>query len=129
MMTTIFCAFCGWAILFLLIYSVLHTLNKGTNYVKTLHQIPCAGCEYFTNDYRLKCTVHPKKACSLEAISCVDFKMKTADCNTTQKRQRKLCYRTTNSLVSQISPEGFPAPAKSSLATSSNYLMKKTFIK
>ncbi|MBW4634427.1 MAG: hypothetical protein KME30_21705 [Iphinoe sp. HA4291-MV1] len=91
MIATIFLAFCAWTITLLFICSVWQTLSKGTNYVKMLHQIPCAGCEYFTNDYRLKCTVHPKKACSPEAICCVDFKVKTACCNATQKGQRKLC--------------------------------------
>ncbi|MDF5730100.1 MAG: hypothetical protein PUP92_19325 [Rhizonema sp. PD38] len=93
-MITIFCAFCLWIVIFLLIYSGLQTLSKGTNYVKMLHEIPCAGCEYFTNDYRLKCTVHPHKACSLEAINCVDFMVKTASCNATQKGQHKPCYST-----------------------------------
>jgi hypothetical protein len=88
-MTTIFCAVCAWAILLFTICSVWRTLSKGTNYVKMLHQIPCASCEYFTNDYRLKCTVHPKKACSLEALGCIDFEIKTASCNATQKGRRK----------------------------------------
>ena len=90
-MITIFCAFCVWLIIFLLIYSGLQTFSKGTNYVKILHEVPCAGCEYFTNDYRLKCTVHPVKACSPEALGCLDFEPKTDCCNANQKRPRKLC--------------------------------------
>ncbi|WP_081402886.1 hypothetical protein [Scytonema hofmannii] len=89
MVTTIFCAFFAWAILLFMICSVWRTLSKGTNYVKMLHQIPCAGCEYFTNDYRLKCTVHPQKACSPEALGCIDFEVKTTSCNATQKGRRK----------------------------------------
>ena len=38
-----------------------------------LHQIPCARCAFFTRDYRLKCTVHPSKALTEEAINCLDY--------------------------------------------------------
>ncbi|MBD2772726.1 hypothetical protein [Iningainema tapete] len=90
-MVTLLCVFCTWATILLFIYSAWRNLSKGTNYVKMLHQIPCAGCEYFTNDHRLKCTVHPQKACSLEATNCVDFKVKTASCNAAQKGRQKIC--------------------------------------
>jgi hypothetical protein len=42
-----------------------------------MHQIPCTGCQFFTDDYRLKCTVHPSKANTEEAIHCCDFQPKT----------------------------------------------------
>jgi hypothetical protein len=66
------------------------TLKKGANHLKRLHQIPCHACEYFTNDYRLKCTVHPKKACSEQAIGCIDFEPRTSACNACQQSRRKL---------------------------------------
>ncbi|MEH2395405.1 MAG: hypothetical protein V7K21_28390 [Nostoc sp.] len=91
MLTMILCAFCGWTIMVLFIGSVWLTLKKGIIHLKTLHEIPCSGCEYFTNDYRLKCTVHPKKACSEEAIACIDFEPKTSACNACNKGRRKLC--------------------------------------
>ncbi|NMG22424.1 hypothetical protein DP116_24435 [Brasilonema bromeliae SPC951] len=91
MMLTLFCAVSGWAILMFLIWNVWITLKTGASHLKTLHQIPCSGCEYFTNDYRLKCTVHPVKACSPEALGCLDFEPKTDCCNANQKRPRKLC--------------------------------------
>jgi hypothetical protein len=40
---------------------------------KTMHQIPCARCRYFTNDYRLKCSVHPQIANTEGAINCRDY--------------------------------------------------------
>ncbi|NJM72799.1 MAG: hypothetical protein HC862_23135 [Scytonema sp. RU_4_4] len=91
MMATLFCAFCAWGILTLFIWNVWVTLKTGASHLKRLHQVPCPGCEYFTDDHRLKCTVHPIKACSLEAIGCLDFEPKTDGCNAYQKRYRKLC--------------------------------------
>jgi hypothetical protein len=38
-----------------------------------MHEIPCNGCQFFTNDYRLKCTVHPQIANSEAAINCRDY--------------------------------------------------------
>jgi hypothetical protein len=38
-----------------------------------MHQRPCAKCRYFTNDYRLKCSVHPAIANTEAAINCPDF--------------------------------------------------------
>ena len=43
---------------------------------KTMHQIPCSNCQYFTNDYRLKCSVNPFQANTEEAISCQDYQVK-----------------------------------------------------
>ncbi|MGM3305375.1 hypothetical protein ACSQ6I_05190 [Anabaena sp. WFMT] len=84
-MAIIFCALCAWIMTILLLCSVWLTVKKGIKYLYKLHQIPCYNCEYFTNDYRLKCTVHPQKACCEHAIGCVDFEPKTAACNACQK--------------------------------------------
>ncbi|MBD2494922.1 hypothetical protein BCD64_06465 [Nostoc sp. MBR 210] len=83
-MAIILCALSAWTIMVLLFWSVWTTLEKGIIFLWRLHQIPCHKCEFFTNDYRLKCTVHPKKACSEQAISCLDFEPKTAACNACQ---------------------------------------------
>ncbi|MEM9922728.1 MAG: hypothetical protein AAF915_03065 [Cyanobacteria bacterium P01_D01_bin.50] len=91
MLLTILCAFCAWTIVIFSIASFCLTVNQGTKYLKKLHKIPCSRCDFFTNDYRLKCTIHPYKACSEEAINCIDFEVKTANCNACQKGQRKLC--------------------------------------
>ena len=89
MVATFFCAFCAWAILILSVSSIWITLKKGASHVKRLHQIPCHNCDFFTNDYRLKCTVNPMKACTEEAIGCHDFELKTSCCNACQKHPRK----------------------------------------
>ena len=69
---------CAWSFGFLFIWSILRQSDKGVNYLNKLHQIPCSGCAFFTNDYRLKCTVHPFKALSEDAIGCVDFEPGTS---------------------------------------------------
>jgi hypothetical protein len=89
MLATIFFALCAWTIMVLSIASFWFTVTEGTNHVKKLHRIPCSGCDFFTNDYRLKCTVHPMKACSEEAIGCIDFQPKTRTLGC-QKGRRKL---------------------------------------
>lgn len=35
--------------------------------------MPCSRCAFFTGSYHLKCTVHPCKALSEEAIGCLDY--------------------------------------------------------
>ena len=90
MLAMIVCAFCSWVIVILSSFSIWVTFKKGTNHLKRLHQVPCHNREFFTNDYRLKCTVNPVKACSEEAIGCIDFEPKTCNCNASQRGRRKL---------------------------------------
>ncbi|MDY7052363.1 hypothetical protein H4N54_23365 [Limnospira fusiformis KN01] len=59
------------------IYSCIVAIKDGLKNVKKLHNIPCSRCAFFTGDYRLKCTVHPCKALSEEAINCRDFELNT----------------------------------------------------
>ncbi|MGK7880883.1 MAG: hypothetical protein AB4060_12385 [Crocosphaera sp.] len=40
---------------------------------KKMHKIPCSNCQYFTNDYRLKCPVNPFQASTEAAINCQDY--------------------------------------------------------
>lgn len=91
MLATIFGFSCCFVILMLFVVSTWLTLKKGINYLKSLHQIPCHSCEFFTNSHYLKCTVHPTKACSEQAIGCIDFEPKTSACNACQTRRKKLC--------------------------------------
>lgn len=72
------CFVCLWvSMLSIFIWSALQALKHGTTHLKRLHEIPCSKCDFFTNDYRLKCTVHPVKACTESAINCFDFEPKT----------------------------------------------------
>ena len=71
------CFFCAWTLVFLLAWNLWTAIRDGVTITKRLHQIPCANCQYFTGDYRLKCTVQPSIANSEEAIECLDFQAKT----------------------------------------------------
>lgn len=53
-------------------------VKAGVAQLRRLHQIPCSGCVFFTRDYRLKCTVHPSKALSEDALNCLDFEPMTS---------------------------------------------------
>ena len=59
--------------MFLMVWSLWTATRDGVSKAQQMHQIPCTGCEFFTNDYRLKCTVHPQIANSEDAINCLDY--------------------------------------------------------
>ena len=59
--------------------SLWSMVTDGVANAKRMHSIPCANCQYFTGDYRLKCTVQPHIALTEEAIDCPDYRpIKTA---------------------------------------------------
>jgi hypothetical protein len=67
------CAGFAWLFVFLLAWSLFSTLTQGVAQVKRLHQIPCSHCQFFSGDYRLKCTIRASTALSEEAINCIDY--------------------------------------------------------
>ena len=44
--------------------------------IKDLHQHPCENCEFFNNNYFLKCAVHPTTALTIQALNCSDYSPK-----------------------------------------------------
>jgi hypothetical protein len=62
----------------LFIWSFWKVIKAGFFQLRRLHQVPCSKCVFFTGDYRLKCTVHPSKALSEEALNCLDFEPMTS---------------------------------------------------
>ncbi|MFN6558839.1 MAG: hypothetical protein RMY28_003415 [Nostoc sp. ChiSLP01] len=42
--------------------------------IKTVQQHPCKKCQFFKNNYYLKCAVHPDIALTKEALNCSDYK-------------------------------------------------------
>ncbi|MEI3651038.1 MAG: hypothetical protein V6D39_13800 [Dolichospermum lemmermannii FEM_B0920] len=67
------CFITSWTAM-VLVFLNLWTATKET--VKTaqeMHKIPCPNCQFFTNNYRLKCTVNPYIANTEEAIGCQDY--------------------------------------------------------
>ncbi|MEO1427527.1 MAG: hypothetical protein AAFS12_02585 [Cyanobacteria bacterium J06632_19] len=71
------CCVCAWSLIILIGWSMWTAARDSVNTAKQMHQIPCSGCQYFTNDYRLKCTVNPSMANTEEAIECMDYQPKT----------------------------------------------------
>ncbi len=71
------CFVLAWALIILVSSSMWTAARDSVKIAQQMHQIPCAGCQYFTDDYRLKCTVNPSIANSEEAINCFDYQAKT----------------------------------------------------
>lgn len=79
-----------WVILIIIFsFSVVRAFQEGAEQLKKLHQIPCYKCDFFTNDYRLKCAVHPTIACSEAALGCVDFEQKKIPYKKSSHRESK----------------------------------------
>jgi hypothetical protein len=66
-------ALCGLAFMLMLASSLGALIREAIKHTSRMHQIPCANCQFFTNDYSLKCTIHPSEALSEAAINCPDY--------------------------------------------------------
>jgi hypothetical protein len=71
------CFICAWSLIILTAWSLWNAARDTVNAAKQMHQIPCANCQYSTDNYRLKCTVNPSLANTEEAIHCLDYQGKT----------------------------------------------------
>ncbi|PSB04783.1 hypothetical protein [Merismopedia glauca] len=67
------CSISAWILIFLVLLSLWSAIAETIYKTQQMHQIPCSQCQFFCNDYRLKCTVHPDIANSEEAIGCRDY--------------------------------------------------------
>lgn len=77
------CFFCAWTLIILIVVNLWTAFQDGVTTSRRLHQIPCTGCQFFTGDYRLKCTVQPAIANSEAAIDCLDYQPKTNNFSST----------------------------------------------
>ncbi len=75
MLLQMICASSLWLLIGISLLRIWQVSVSGFAYVKSLHQIPCVRCVFFTGDYRLKCTVKPCTAMSEAAINCEDFQV------------------------------------------------------
>lgn len=71
------CFVSAWLLVLLVVWNTWTAARDSINTAKQMHRIPCANCSYFTDDYRLKCTIHPSIANTEEAIECLDYQGKT----------------------------------------------------
>jgi hypothetical protein len=70
------CFGCAWLLVALVIWSIWTSSRATFIRAKLMHRVPCTKCVFFTNDHRLKCTVHPDIANSESAIDCRDYQAK-----------------------------------------------------
>ena len=71
------CFVVAWTVTILAVLSLWTAVRDSVTTAKQMHQIPCSGCQFFTDNYRLKCTVRPSIANTEEAINCSDYQPKT----------------------------------------------------
>ncbi|MEH2125597.1 hypothetical protein [Nostoc sp.] len=71
------CFIVAWTVTILAVLSLWSAARDSVTTAKQMHQIPCTGCQFFTDNYRLKCTVRPSIANTEEAIDCLDYQPKT----------------------------------------------------
>ncbi|HYX16949.1 MAG TPA: hypothetical protein VE944_21880 [Nostoc sp.] len=71
------CFVVAWTVTILAVLSLWTAARYSVTTAKQMHQIPCSGCQFFTDNYRLKCTVRPSIANTEEAIHCLDYQPKT----------------------------------------------------
>lgn len=64
----------AWVFIFSLMTTLWGLMRDIVNRSKQMHQIPCSNCQYFTNDYHLKCTIQPRIANTELAVNCADFR-------------------------------------------------------
>ncbi|PLS69257.1 MAG: hypothetical protein CV045_03260 [Cyanobacteria bacterium M5B4] len=74
-----------WSLVTLILLNYWQVFRSGWQSVRELHRIPCSRCVYFTGNYRLKCTVNPGMALSIDAIGCRDFENKSNNYEGTRK--------------------------------------------
>jgi hypothetical protein len=67
------CFVVAWTVMILFVWSIWAAARDSVATAKQMHKIPCPNCQFFTNNYRLKCTVHPHTANTEEAIGCKDY--------------------------------------------------------
>ena len=67
------CFIIAWTFILALAWTLWTAIKETANRTKTMHQIPCSRCQYFTNNYRLKCPVNPYAASTEQAINCPDY--------------------------------------------------------
>lgn len=70
------CFVLAWSLVIMIVWSLFSAFADSVSRAKKMHQIPCTGCQFFTADYRLKCTVHPSIANTEDAIHCSDYQVR-----------------------------------------------------
>lgn len=72
-----FCFVVAWILPIFLIWTLGSAMRDTVNRAQQMHKIPCTSCQFFTDNYRLKCTVQPFIANTEQAIDCSDYRLKS----------------------------------------------------
>lgn len=67
------CFFVAWTVIILVVLNLWFAARDTWATAQQMHKIPCHNCQFFTNNYRLKCTVNPVIANTEAAINCFDY--------------------------------------------------------
>jgi len=67
------CCVLAWTVIILVFVNLWTAIKDTLQTAQKMHQIPCHNCQFFTNNYRLKCTVNPHTANTEAAIGCRDY--------------------------------------------------------
>jgi len=67
------CIVVAWLTLFAIVSNAIVGITTAVRRLQTMHRIPCSRCAFFSNDYRLKCSVDPLSAGSEAAIGCPHY--------------------------------------------------------
>lgn len=73
------CFVLAWGLILLIAWVILGAIANTYKQARTMHQIPCANCHFFTGNYFLKCPVQPRIALSENAIDCPDYDPVSSD--------------------------------------------------
>ncbi|MBU7584369.1 MAG: hypothetical protein KAF91_15880 [Nostoc sp. TH1S01] len=80
----------SWIIFFLVLRKIQRFLdNKMVFSVKSLHQVPCKNCRFYSNNHYLKCAVQPSIVLTDEAKNCSEFCAKKDKLSEKQFFQRR----------------------------------------
>ncbi|MEM8779405.1 MAG: hypothetical protein AAGF26_11145 [Cyanobacteria bacterium P01_G01_bin.49] len=74
-----FCPLLIWLVLLCFFCAIFFALQDGILHLTKLHQIPCDRCAFYTGEHCLKCTIHPYKAFTEEAINCQDWEVRASN--------------------------------------------------
>jgi len=66
------CFFIAWTMIIMVFLNLWTATKETVKIAQEMHKIPCHNCQFFTNNYRLKCTVNPHIASTAAAIGCKD---------------------------------------------------------
>ncbi|WP_313926616.1 hypothetical protein [Anabaena sp. FACHB-1237] len=67
------CFLTAWTVTILVFVNIINATRYTVKTAQKMREIPCHNCQFFTNNYRLKCTVNPYIANTEEAIGCKDY--------------------------------------------------------